>query len=45
MSKTIGRMDTLLASHYPAHLAEATDVAIRERYANFFPRENMLPAA
>ncbi len=45
ISKAIGRKNTLLASYYPAHIPEATDAAIRERYTIFLPRENMSPAA
>ncbi len=45
ISTATGRKDTLLSSYYPAHIAEATDAAIREHCAIFLPREDMVPAA
>ena len=35
----------ILASHFPAHVAEAVDAEIRSRYPVRLPREQMLPAA
>ena len=45
VSKAINRKNALLASHFPGHISEETDAAIRARYDIFIARENMRPAA
>ncbi len=44
VSRALSRTRDLLASHFPGHIDEAVDAAIRERYDIVIPREAMRPA-
>jgi trimethylamine---corrinoid protein Co-methyltransferase len=41
----IGRKNTLLAEHFPGHISDEVDQAIRANFDIFIPREGMKPSA
>ena len=45
IENAIGRKNALLAEHFPAHVSEEADRAIRARFDILLPREAMRPAA